>query len=99
MQAVNQASRLVVNLTSSQDAPPCVNKCYYVRSANVDVGDKPSQIEVTETLTFSTAKLGVVVASGTAAVIGLGIGRLLLGKSPALGAAETADEAESSTEM
>jgi len=60
MQAVNQASSLVVNLTSSQDAPPCVNKCYYVLSADVNVGDTPSQIEVTagQTATLGTVALG-----------------------------------------
>ena len=60
MQAVNHASGLVVNLTDSQDAPPCVNKCYYVLSADVNVGDTPSQIEITEgpTVTLGTVALG-----------------------------------------
>ena len=60
MQAVNQASSLVVNLTSSQDAPPCVNKCYYVLAADLNVGDTHSQIEVTEgqTVTLGTVALG-----------------------------------------
>lgn len=46
----------------------------------------------------STAKLAVLIASATAAVIALIAGRALLPLAPAPGAAQTADEAEASTE-
>jgi len=58
-----------------------------------------AQLAFTDAHLLGAAKLGVLDASGAAAVMGQGIGRLFLGKSPALGAAETADEAESSAEM
>jgi len=47
---------------------------------------------------LAAAKLGVLLASGAAAVIGLALGRLLLSGVTVVGAATTADEAESSTE-
>ena len=48
---------------------------------------------------LSAAKLGVLVASGGAAVLALVGGRVLLPSNPAFGAATTADEAERSTEV
>jgi NhaA family Na+:H+ antiporter len=47
---------------------------------------------------LSAAKLGVLCASGGAAIFGLLLGRLLLPAEGAAGAALTADEAEASTE-
>ena len=47
---------------------------------------------------LAAAKLGVLGASGGAAVLGLVMGRLLLHPSADAGVAQTADEAESSTE-
>lgn len=44
-------------------------------------------------------KLGVLVASSCAAILGLILGRLLLTPVGKSGAAQTADEAESSTEV
>jgi Na+:H+ antiporter, NhaA family len=48
---------------------------------------------------LSAAKLGVLAASGVAAIVGLGLGWLLLAPHATLGAATTADEAECSTEL
>lgn len=48
---------------------------------------------------LAAAKLGVLAASGAAAVIALILGRLLLSAVPSAGAAQTADEAERSTEV
>ena len=48
---------------------------------------------------LAAAKLGVLAASGGAAVVGLVLGRLLLSSGPVLGVALTADEAEASTEL
>lgn len=48
---------------------------------------------------LAAAKLGVLAASGGAAVIALILGRLLLSPVPSAGAAQTADEAERSTEV
>lgn len=47
---------------------------------------------------LAAAKLGVLLASGGAAVIGLTLGRVLLAPGRVKGAAASADEAESSTE-
>jgi len=47
---------------------------------------------------LAAAKIGVLVASGGAAICGLILGRLLLAPVQAVAAAATADEAESSTE-
>jgi NhaA family Na+:H+ antiporter len=46
----------------------------------------------------AAAKIGVLLASGVAAVLGLVFGRLLLAPVVVTGAAQTADEAEGSTE-
>ncbi|WP_437338593.1 Na+/H+ antiporter NhaA [Sorangium sp. So ce394] len=48
---------------------------------------------------LAAAKLGVLLASAVAAVVGLLVGRLALPRAPALGAARTATEAEASTEQ
>lgn len=48
---------------------------------------------------LSAAKMGVLLASAAAAVLSLVLGRLLLHPFPAPGAARTADEAESSTQI
>jgi NhaA family Na+:H+ antiporter len=47
---------------------------------------------------LAAAKLGILAASGGAAVIGLLLGRLLLSPEAVAGAAQTADEAERSTQ-
>lgn len=47
---------------------------------------------------LAAAKLGVLIASGIAAVLGLSLGWVLLSAVATPGAAQTADEAESSTE-
>jgi NhaA family Na+:H+ antiporter len=47
---------------------------------------------------LAAAKAGVLGASGGAALLGLGVGRMLLTPSGVAGAAQTADDAESSTE-
>jgi Na+:H+ antiporter, NhaA family len=57
-----------------------------------------AQLAFTDPRLLSAAKLGVLVASGGAAVLGLVLGRLLLAPAETAGAAQTADEAESSTE-
>ena len=48
---------------------------------------------------LAAAKLGVLAASGVAAVLGLLLGRLLLSPASRPGAAATADEAEKSTDV
>lgn len=57
-----------------------------------------AQLAFTDAHLLSAAKLGVLAASGGAAVLGLVLGRLLLAPVDATGVAVTADEAESSTE-
>jgi NhaA family Na+:H+ antiporter len=57
-----------------------------------------AQLAFTDARLLAAAKLGVLIASGGAAVIGLVLGRAILSGSPASNAAQTADEAESSTE-
>ena len=57
-----------------------------------------AQLAFTDPRLLQAAKLGVLLASGAAAVMGLALGRLLLSRTEAPGAAATADEAESSTE-
>jgi Na+:H+ antiporter, NhaA family len=58
-----------------------------------------AQLAFDDAQLLSAAKLGVLAASGIAAVLGLVLGRLLLNPvSIDVGAAQTADEAESSTE-
>jgi NhaA family Na+:H+ antiporter len=57
-----------------------------------------AQLAFTSTSLLAAAKLGVLAASGGAAVLGLVFGRLLLAPVVSAQAAQTADEAESSTE-
>lgn len=57
-----------------------------------------SQLAFADPLLLGAAKLGVLTASGVAAVLGLVLGRVSLGDFHVPGAATTADEAESSTE-
>jgi Na+:H+ antiporter, NhaA family len=57
-----------------------------------------AQLAFTDARLLAAAKLGVLAASGGAAILGLVLGRLLLSQVGAAGAAQTADEAESSTE-
>jgi NhaA family Na+:H+ antiporter len=57
-----------------------------------------AQLAFSDAVLLRAAKLGVLVASGCAAVLGLALGRLLLTPTQAAKAAETADEAECSTE-
>jgi NhaA family Na+:H+ antiporter len=58
-----------------------------------------SQLAFTDVKLLAAAKIGVLAASGGAAVLGLILGRLLLAPVGVAGAAQTADEAESSTEL
>ncbi len=57
-----------------------------------------AQLAFTDAKLLAAAKIGVLGASGAAAVLGLTLGRLLLAPVTADGAAQTADEAERSTE-
>jgi Na+:H+ antiporter, NhaA family len=57
-----------------------------------------AQLAFADSGLLGAAKMGVLAASGGAAVLGLVLGRLLLRPVAAVGAAQTADEAESSTE-
>ncbi|HEX6278323.1 MAG TPA: Na+/H+ antiporter NhaA [Polyangiaceae bacterium] len=57
-----------------------------------------AQLAFTDAALLRAAKLGVLVASGGAAVLGLALGRLLLTPTQVATAAKTADEAECSTE-
>jgi Na+:H+ antiporter, NhaA family len=57
-----------------------------------------AQLAFTDARLLAAAKLGVLAASGVAAILGLTLGRLLLAPAAAAGAAQTADEAENSTE-
>ncbi len=56
-----------------------------------------AQLAFRDPALLAAAKLGVLAASGVAAVLGLGLGRLLLEPTSIAGAATTADEAEGST--
>jgi NhaA family Na+:H+ antiporter len=59
-----------------------------------------AQLAFTDARLLSAAKLGVLTASGAAAVFGLALGRLLLAPVTASSrVASTADEAEASTEQ
>jgi NhaA family Na+:H+ antiporter len=58
-----------------------------------------AQLAFSDARLLGAAKVGILAASAAAAVIGLGLGRLLLPVVPAPGAAQTADEAECSTEL
>jgi Na+:H+ antiporter, NhaA family len=57
-----------------------------------------SQLAFSDAALVGAAKLGVLAASGAAAALGLGCGFALLPAIPAAGAAESADDAECSTE-
>lgn len=57
-----------------------------------------AQLAFTDARLLAAAKLGVLAASGGAAILGLVLGRWLLVPGEKAGAAESADEAESSTE-
>jgi Na+:H+ antiporter, NhaA family len=58
-----------------------------------------AQLAFSDPKLLAAAKLGILAASAGAAVIGLGLGRLLLPPVQSPGAAQSADEAESSTEL
>ncbi len=58
-----------------------------------------AQLAFTDTRLLAAAKLGVLAASGVAALLGLGLGRLLLAPVTTVGVAQSADEAEASTEI
>jgi Na+:H+ antiporter, NhaA family len=58
-----------------------------------------SQLAFTDMRLLAAAKLGVLAASGGAALLGLVLGRLLLAPVSAAGAAQSVDDAEQSTEM
>jgi NhaA family Na+:H+ antiporter len=58
-----------------------------------------AQLAFSEASLLAAAKLGVLAASGGAAILGLALGRLLLAPVATPGAAQTADEAECSTEV
>jgi len=58
-----------------------------------------AQLAFTDARSLAAGKVGVLLASGVAATIALVIGRVLLVPSTATGEAQTADEAESSTEL
>jgi NhaA family Na+:H+ antiporter len=57
-----------------------------------------AQLAFADPALLAAAKLGVLAASGVTLVVGLALGRALLGTELAPGAALTADEAERSTE-
>ncbi len=56
-----------------------------------------AQLAFTDVRLLAAAKLGVMMASGGAALLGLALGRALLGETVGDDVAQTADEAESST--
>jgi NhaA family Na+:H+ antiporter len=56
-----------------------------------------AQLAFTDAQFLAAAKLGVLAASGGAAIVGLVLGRTLLAETMASNVAQTADEAESST--
>ncbi len=58
-----------------------------------------AQLAFADPMKLAAAKLGVLIASGLAATLGLVLGRLLLAPVESPVAARTADEAESSTEQ
>jgi NhaA family Na+:H+ antiporter len=58
-----------------------------------------AQLAFADPMLLAAAKVGVLSASGGAAILGIVLGRLLLAPSVVAGAAQTADEAEGSTEM
>ena len=58
-----------------------------------------AQLAFADAQLLAAAKLGILVASGAAGVLALGVGRMLLPKTHAPDAAATADEAEASAEL
>lgn len=58
-----------------------------------------AQLAFSDAALLGAAKLGVLLASGVASVVALVLGRALLRPAEAVTAAQTADEAESSTEQ
>lgn len=58
-----------------------------------------AQLAFSEGRLLAGAKVGVLAASGVAAVLALALGRMLLAPAQADGAAQSADEAESATEV
>ena len=58
-----------------------------------------AQLAFTSPAMLGAAKLGVLGASGATALVGFALGRALLPAAPPSDAAQTADEAESSTEV
>ena len=58
-----------------------------------------AQLAFRDPAMLSAAKLGVLTASALAGLLGLALGRWLLREDTHLGAAQTADEAEGSTEL
>jgi NhaA family Na+:H+ antiporter len=58
-----------------------------------------AQLGFSDDRLLAAAKLGVLVASGVAGVLSIVLGRLLLDPKATTGAAQTADEAERSTEV
>jgi NhaA family Na+:H+ antiporter len=58
-----------------------------------------AQLAFSDAKLLGAAKLGILAASAGAAVISLGLGRLLLPPAQVPGAAQSADEAEGSTEL
>jgi Na+:H+ antiporter, NhaA family len=57
-----------------------------------------AQLAFSDPRLLAAAKVGVLGASGAAAILGLALGRMLLAPSASVGEAQTADEAERSTE-
>ncbi|HVK68749.1 MAG TPA: Na+/H+ antiporter NhaA [Polyangium sp.] len=57
-----------------------------------------AQLAFSDASLLAAAKLGVLAASGVAAIVGLVLGRWLLAPVKTAGSAQTADEAESSTD-
>jgi NhaA family Na+:H+ antiporter len=58
-----------------------------------------AQLAFSDARLLAAAKLGILAASAAAAVVSLAIGRLVLPRVQAPGAAQSADEAEASTEL
>jgi len=58
-----------------------------------------AQLAFADLALLAAAKLGVLIASGAAAVLAILLGRMLLSSVPTEDCAQTADEAESSTEI
>jgi len=58
-----------------------------------------AQLAFTDARLLAAAKLGVLVASAVAALLGLALGRMLLAPVASADCAVSADEAESSTDL